>query len=472
MAKKRKMEVTAETVTSFEPVPFESDIVELETCGATLASEASGDMLSAQENGQSLQEELLAEEGPVSQGKETVNNVSDPPVSSEILPEDGVEREDDDGKEDNEPVTLQKLLEPFTKEQLIDILCNAAVKYPDLRSAIRQTADFDPVHRKIFVHGLSWDTTAESLRNYFSQYGEIEDCKAVIDRITGKSKGYGFIIYKDRSSACRALEEPQKKIGNRMAACQLASVGPVPATPPSVPVSEYTQRKIYVSNLGAELDPQKVLQFFSNFGEIEEGPLGLDKVTGKFKGFCLFVYKSFESAKKALDEPHKNFEGHILHCQKAFDGYKPTKPVINLVQGVGPYVGLQQGASIFGARGTQLGRSNDAVLMGGMTSSFAGAGHLIAPPAASMAGHLNTAVAALVNPALGAGVNNGALVMKAAFGNQVAGAGGYVKPGLMSGYGASSLMASSHGGATIGQANSRTQTRHGHVGGIGPYAGH
>ncbi|KAI6687052.1 hypothetical protein NL676_023880 [Syzygium grande] len=202
-------------------------------------------------------------------------------------------------------------------------------------------ADVDPVHRKIFVHGLGWDATAETLSNAFKQYGEIENCKAVCDKVSGKSKGYGFILFKSRRGARNALREPQKKIGNRMTACQLASIGPVPTQSgvQSVPsqqqqqhqhqhqqqVSEYTQRKIYVSNVGAELDPKKLTEFFAKFGEIEEGPLGLDKLTGKPKGFCLFVYKTIESAKKALEEPHKSFEGHMLHCQKAIDGPKPGK---------------------------------------------------------------------------------------------------------------------------------------------------
>lgn len=53
--------------------------------------------------------------------------------------------------------------------------------------------------------------------------------------------------------------------------------------------------------------------------------MGLDKFTGRPKGFCLFVYKSAESAKRALQEPHKTFEGHVLHCQKAIDGPKQGK---------------------------------------------------------------------------------------------------------------------------------------------------
>ncbi|KAF5204308.1 Ubp1-associated protein 2b [Thalictrum thalictroides] len=64
-----------------------------------------------------------------------------------------------------------------------------------------------------------------------------------------------------------------------MTACQLASARLVPTqsqapVPPTVTVSEYTQRKIYVSNVSADIDPQKLVTFFSKFGEIEEGPLG------------------------------------------------------------------------------------------------------------------------------------------------------------------------------------------------------
>ncbi|KAM3397999.1 UBP1-associated protein 2A [Capsicum galapagoense] len=229
--------------------------------------------------------------------------------------------------EDLEDEPLEKLLEPFTKDQLTALIKEALTKYPDFKENIQKLADKDPAHRKIFVHGLGWDTTAETLTSVFGIYGEIEDCKAVTDKVSGKSKGYGFILFKHRSGARRALKEPQKKIGTRMTSCQLASAGPVPSPPPSTaaPVSEYTQRKIFVSNVAAELEPQKLLEFFSKFGEVEEGPLGLDKQTGKPKGFCLFVYKSVEGARKALEEPHKTFEGHTLHCQKAIDGPKHNK---------------------------------------------------------------------------------------------------------------------------------------------------
>lgn len=242
--------------------------------------------------------------------------------------------EEEEGESDQ--ASIQALLDSFPKDQLVELLRDAAIAHGDVLTTIRRVADADPAQRKIFVHGLGWDTTTDTLTEAFGPYGEIEDLKVVTDRNTGKCKGYGFILFRHRSGARAALREPQKKIGNRSTACQLASVGPVPGGAPNSaapapvqlqlpPVSEYTQRKIFVSNVGADIDPQKLLQFFARFGEIEEGPLGLDKVTGKPKGFALFVYKTIESAKKALEEPHKHFEGVMLHCQKAIDGPKPNK---------------------------------------------------------------------------------------------------------------------------------------------------
>lgn len=312
----------------------------------------------------------------------------------------GAEVKTEEGnEEDLEDEPLEKLLEPFTKDQLTALIKEALAKYPDFKENIQKLADKDPAHRKIFVHGLGWDTTAETLTSVFGTYGEIEDCKAVTDKVSGKSKGYGFILFKHRSGARKALKEPQKKIGTRMTSCQLASAGPVPAPPPttaSAPVSEYTQRKIFVSNVAADLEPQKLFEYFSKFGEVEEGPLGLDKQTGKPKGFCLFVYKTVEGARKALEEPHKTFDGHTLHCQKAIDGPKHNK---NFYQQQQPQ--SQQHYSHHHHNQQQQYYQHPAKKgkYSGGSAGAGSAGHLMAPSGPAPVGY-NPAVAA-VTPALG-----------------------------------------------------------------------
>lgn len=47
----------------------------------------------------------------------------------------------------------------------------------------------------------------------------------------------------------------------------------------------------------------RLLNVFLSYGEIEEGPLGFVKVTGRSRGFALFVYKNSESAQAALADP-------------------------------------------------------------------------------------------------------------------------------------------------------------------------
>lgn len=48
---------------------------------------------------------------------------------------------------------------------------------------------------KIYVGNLSYNTTEDELRDYFTQFGTIEDIKLIIDFNTGRSKGFGFITY-------------------------------------------------------------------------------------------------------------------------------------------------------------------------------------------------------------------------------------------------------------------------------------
>lgn len=77
---------------------------------------------------------------------------------------------------------------------------------------IEEKAQSDPAHRRLFVRGLSWETTDEQLKAAFVSYGEIEEAAVVMDRLTGKNKGYGFVIFKDMDAAYAALQDPEKEI--------------------------------------------------------------------------------------------------------------------------------------------------------------------------------------------------------------------------------------------------------------------
>jgi len=59
--------------------------------------------------------------------------------------------------------------------------------------------------KKLYVGNLSFGTTDESLRGYFSQYGEIVSINVIVDRETGRSKGFGFVELATEQAAQAAI---------------------------------------------------------------------------------------------------------------------------------------------------------------------------------------------------------------------------------------------------------------------------
>ncbi|KAI3716223.1 hypothetical protein L6452_23414 [Arctium lappa] len=216
---------------------------------------------------------------------------------------------------------LRKVIEPFTHEQLSKIVLTASLRHSDVLDAVRSIADRDPSQRKLFIRGLGWETTTEKLRDLFATYGDLEEAIVILDKVTGKSKGYGFVTYKHIDGALMALKDPSKKIDGRMTVTQLASAGfsggvTVTANSQTLDVSS---RKIYVGNVPYDMPGERLLAHFSSYGEMEEGPLGFDKVTGKSRGFALFIYKNVEGARASLVDPIKTIDGHQLNCKLAND---------------------------------------------------------------------------------------------------------------------------------------------------------
>ena len=52
-------------------------------------------------------------------------------------------------------------------------------------------------HRKLFIGGLNYSTTDETLREYFSKFGELVDCVVMKFRDTKRSRGFGFVTYEN-----------------------------------------------------------------------------------------------------------------------------------------------------------------------------------------------------------------------------------------------------------------------------------
>ncbi|TMW88263.1 hypothetical protein EJD97_018838 [Solanum chilense] len=355
------------------------------------------------------------------------------------------------------PEKIQKLLEPYSKDQLVTLAVDTAVVLPAFYRLIQSHADKDISHRKIFVYGLPRDTTRPMLLAVFEPYGEIEECNVVMDHATGNAKGYAFVLFKTRKSAAKALKEPQKMINNRLASCKLASMKETAVSG----TNEIGNRKIYVGNVPKKVNSEKLRSFFAKFGEIEAGPMGFDPSTGKSKGYALFVYKTVEAAKKCLEKPSKIFEGRQLHCKKAAEGKigggaasitteAVQQPLLAMPPGQGVYAPVAAGHSM-----GMLGQNTDVPMM----NPFYG-------------GALANPYGAYGNPFAGVGgfgqQMGGGMGMAAGYGGMLDSVGGGV-----SGLGAYSGAGSSTGGSTgvLGAYGGVVSSTGGSTGGLGAYGG-
>lgn len=91
----------------------------------------------------------------------------------------------------------------------------------------------DTTYTKIFVGGLAWETQRDTMKIYFEQFGEILEAVVITDKATGRSKGYGFVTFKDPEAAFRACQNPSPVIDGRRANCNLASLGAQKNRPPT-----------------------------------------------------------------------------------------------------------------------------------------------------------------------------------------------------------------------------------------------
>ncbi|XWS24671.1 hypothetical protein CRYUN_Cryun27aG0002500 [Craigia yunnanensis] len=103
----------------------------------------------------------------------------------------------------------------------------------------------DTTYTKVFVGGLAWETQKDTMKKYFEQFGDILEAVVITDKATGRSKGYGFVTFREPDAAMRACVDAAPVIDGRRANCNLASLG-IQRSKPSTPKHGGTGRNFRV----------------------------------------------------------------------------------------------------------------------------------------------------------------------------------------------------------------------------------
>eukprot|EP00735_Rhodelphis_limneticus_P006475 TRINITY_DN1888_c0_g1::TRINITY_DN1888_c0_g1_i1::g.14106::m.14106 TRINITY_DN1888_c0_g1::TRINITY_DN1888_c0_g1_i1::g.14106 ORF type:complete len:414 (-),score=81.11,sp/Q9M427/UBP1_NICPL/42.01/2e-65,sp/Q9M427/UBP1_NICPL/36.84/4e-06,RRM_1/PF00076.17/1.5e-19,RRM_1/PF00076.17/2.6e-20,RRM_1/PF00076.17/4.5e-18,RRM_6/PF14259.1/4.3e-13,RRM_6/PF14259.1/1.8e-13,RRM_6/PF14259.1/2.6e-11,RRM_5/PF13893.1/1.6e-12,RRM_5/PF13893.1/2.9e-06,RRM_5/PF13893.1/8.6e-08,Nup35_RRM_2/PF14605.1/47,Nup35_RRM_2/PF14605.1/3.8e+0 len=158
----------------------------------------------------------------------------------------------------------------------------------------------------LFIGDLSGDVNEETLRQAFSVYGTtICDARIMWDPNTGRSRGYGFVAFRDKADAESALLNMNGQfLGSRAirvnwahskseedeANAQLQAGMDFDSVKTE---TSPTNTTVYVGNLAPEANEQTVREHFSVFGSIVE-------VRYHTKGYAFVVYTDHEAATKAI----------------------------------------------------------------------------------------------------------------------------------------------------------------------------
>ncbi|KAF9739761.1 RNA recognition domain-containing protein [Paraphaeosphaeria minitans] len=212
-------------------------------------------------------------------------------------------------------------------------------------------------HFHIFVGDLSNEVNDEVLLQAFSTFGPVSEARVMWDMKTGRSRGYGFVAFRDRADAERALSSMDGEwLGSRAIRCNwanqkgqpsisqqqaMASMGMAPTTPfghhhfPTHGVQSYDmvvqqtpqwQTTCYVGNLTPYTSQSDLVPLFQNFGYVTETRFQSDR------GFAFIKMDTHENAAMAICQLNGyNVNGRPLKCSWGkdrpptgqFDGYSP-----------------------------------------------------------------------------------------------------------------------------------------------------
>ena len=171
--------------------------------------------------------------------------------------------------------------------------------------------------RKLFVGGLAPHTTRESLAEHFSKYGEVQDCVLMMDRVTGRSRCFGFVTMREAESLDQILSQEQTVDGKKVDCKPAVPRDPTPSAQ-SEPPQSFRTKKMFVGGLPPDITEEAFSGFFSQFGSLEDTVVMYDRDTGRPRGFGFITFASEDSVERVLENYESNYiSGKWVECKKA-----------------------------------------------------------------------------------------------------------------------------------------------------------
>ncbi|KAF7040115.1 hypothetical protein CFC21_050040 [Triticum aestivum] len=209
---------------------------------------------------------------------------------------------------------------------------------------------------KLVVFGLPWDVDSEGLRKHMAKFGPLEDCVVMKDRVSGRSRGFGYVTFSSADDVKNVLE-CEHFLGNRPLEVKIAI--PREELKPQPPGTK-TATRIFVGRIPQSADESMFRRHFEAFGEIIDLYMPKEHGSKGHRGIGFITFQSAESVDSIMQESHE-FDGTTLHVDRATPKHqdedirhppsRPSKDGGDYGLGYGAYDVYIAAATMFGALG-------------------------------------------------------------------------------------------------------------------------
>uniref|UniRef100_A0A8C1JH08 DAZ associated protein 1 n=1 Tax=Cyprinus carpio TaxID=7962 RepID=A0A8C1JH08_CYPCA len=174
----------------------------------------------------------------------------------------------------------------------------------------------------ILVSSLVWLTS--TLRNYFSQYGEVVDCVIMKDKSTNQSRGFGFVKFKDPNCVRTVLDTKPHNLDGR-------NIDPKPCTPRGMQPEKTRakdgwkgsrsdsnkSKKIFVGGIPHNCGEAELRDYFNRFGVVTEVVMIYDAEKQRPRGFGFITFEAEQSVDQAVNMHFHDIMGKKVEVKKA-----------------------------------------------------------------------------------------------------------------------------------------------------------
>ncbi|XP_015844843.3 heterogeneous nuclear ribonucleoprotein A1-like [Peromyscus maniculatus bairdii] len=167
--------------------------------------------------------------------------------------------------------------------------------------------------RKLFIGGLRPETTTQSLRSHFKQWGTLTDCVVLRDPNTKRSRGFGFVTYATVEEVNAAMNARPHKVDGKVVKLKRA----MSREDSQRRGAHLTVKKIFVGGIKEDTEEHHLRDYFEQYGKIAVIEIITNRGSRKKRGFAFVTFDDHNSVDKVVIQKYHTVNGHNCEVRKA-----------------------------------------------------------------------------------------------------------------------------------------------------------